>query len=62
MPFGDWGIRIVDGLTTLWVGLGSWVAVFPGTLEKLFGFGYDLHDERAYHVLSLGQSSFDTLR
>jgi hypothetical protein len=26
------------------------VAVFPGTLEKLFGLGYDFHDEWASHV------------
>jgi glutamate:GABA antiporter len=45
VPFGDWGIRIAGGLTTLWVALGSWVAVFPGTLEKLFGLGYDFRDE-----------------
>jgi hypothetical protein len=29
----------------LWVALGSWVAVFPGALEKLFGLGCDFHDE-----------------
>lgn len=45
MPFGDWGIRIAGGLAALWVALGSWVAVFPGTLEKLFGLGYNFRDE-----------------
>ena len=59
VPFGDWGIRIAGGLATLWVLLGSWVAVFPGTLERLFGLGYDFHAEwgvsRAkFEALTLG--------
>lgn len=31
-------------LCTAWVALGSWVALFPGTLEKLFGVDYDFVD------------------
>ena len=37
------GMWLAAGLTTFWVALGSWVAVFPGTLEKLFGISYDFH-------------------
>ena len=29
-----------DPRSPFWVALGSWVAVFPDTLEKLFGVGY----------------------
>jgi glutamate:GABA antiporter len=39
------GMWIAAGLTTFWVALGSWVAVFPGTLEKLFGISYNFTDE-----------------
>jgi amino acid transporter len=39
-PFGRAGIWIGTTLVTLWVLLGSWVAVFPGTLEPLFGVDY----------------------
>jgi len=43
----DYVHRVYGGAahTLLWVALGSWVAVFPGTLEKLFGLGYDFHDD-----------------
>jgi amino acid transporter len=40
---GNLGIWIAAGLVTFWVALGSWVAVFPGTLEPLFGLSYDFH-------------------
>jgi amino acid transporter len=43
VPFGNAGLWIGGVLTTFWVALGSWVAVFPGTLEKLFGLSYDFH-------------------
>jgi amino acid transporter len=42
-PFGKAGLWVGGVLTTFWVALGSWVAVFPGTLEKLFGLSYDFH-------------------
>ena len=35
---------IVGGLCTAWALLGSWVAVFPDTLERLFGVGYAFKD------------------
>jgi amino acid transporter len=35
-PGGKAGIWASTGLTTFWIALGSWEAVFPGTLEKLF--------------------------
>jgi glutamate:GABA antiporter len=41
VPTGNTGFRILGGLCFAWVALGSWVAVFPGTLERLFGLDYD---------------------
>jgi amino acid transporter len=59
VPGGDRGMWIVGGLTTFWVALGSFVAVFPGTLESVFGLSYDFRDEwgvsrATYEVLTLG--------
>jgi glutamate:GABA antiporter len=53
------GMWLAAGLTTFWVALGSWVAVFPGTLEKLFGISYNFRDEwgvsrATFEVLTLG--------
>jgi glutamate:GABA antiporter len=39
-PFGMAGLWVSTILTTGWIALGSWVAVFPDSLEKLFGVGY----------------------
>jgi glutamate:GABA antiporter len=41
VPGGTRGMWIASVFITFWVALGSWVAVFPGTLEKLFGLSYD---------------------
>jgi glutamate:GABA antiporter len=59
VPFGRWGIWIATGLITFWVALGSWVAVFPSTLERLFGIDYNFHDSwgvsfAKFEVLTLG--------
>ena len=43
-PFGMTGIWISTILVTGWILLGSWVAVFPDSLEKLFGVGYGFKD------------------
>jgi glutamate:GABA antiporter len=53
------GMWLAAGLTTFWVALGSYVAVFPGTLEKLFGISYNFRDEwgvsrATFEVLTLG--------
>lgn len=37
-------MAVAAGLTTFWALLGTWVAVFPGTLEPLFGLEYDFLD------------------
>lgn len=41
VPFGSAGIWISTVLVTGWIALGTWVAIFPGTLEKVFGVSYD---------------------
>jgi hypothetical protein len=53
------GMWVVGTITTLWVALGSWVAVFPGTLEGLFGLKYDFRgtwgvSRATYEALTLG--------
>jgi amino acid transporter len=58
IPGGATGMWICGGITTLWVALGSFVAVFPGVLENLFGLGYDFKgtwgvDRTTYEVLTL---------
>jgi len=59
VPGGATGMWIAAGLTTFWVALGSWVAVFPGTLERLFGLSYDFHgtwgvSRSTFEALTLG--------
>jgi hypothetical protein len=50
---------IAAGLTTFWTALGSFVAVFPGTLEGIFGVDYNFKDtwgvsHATYEALTLG--------
>ena len=59
VPGGDLGIWISTVLITVGVALGSWVAVFPGTLEKLFGLSYDFNgtwgvSRGTFEALTLG--------
>ena len=44
VPFGTAGIWISTILTTGWIALGTWVAIFPGTLEKVFNVPYNFQD------------------
>jgi glutamate:GABA antiporter len=41
VPGGNAGLWIATGLSTFFVALGSWVAVFPDTVEYLFGADYN---------------------
>jgi glutamate:GABA antiporter len=41
VPFGDRGMAVSTILATFFAVLGSWVALFPGVLESLFGLSYD---------------------
>lgn len=58
-PWGLAGIWISTALVTGWILLGSWVAVFPDTLERLFGVGYGFKDswgvtQGEFEALTLG--------
>lgn len=44
VPVSDNGFRLLGAMCFLWVALGSWVAVFPGTLDRLFGLDYDFRE------------------
>jgi hypothetical protein len=53
------GLWVSTILTTFWIALGSWVAIFPDTLERLFGVGYGFKDswsvsQGTFEVLTLG--------
>jgi amino acid transporter len=49
VPGGSTGMWVSSILITVGVALGSWVAVFPGTLEKLFGLSYDFYGTWGVH-------------
>jgi amino acid transporter len=56
---GNATMWILVGIVTLWALLGAWVAVFPGTLEPLFGVSYNFKDtwgvsRLTFHSLTLG--------
>jgi amino acid transporter len=60
VPGGSVGIWAAAVVTTAWVALGSWVAVFPGTLEPLLGVDYGSFHEAwgvsraTFEALTLG--------
>jgi amino acid transporter len=56
VPGGMKGIWIATALATGWVALGSWVAVFPGTLERLLGLSYAFKDQ-----WGVGRGTFEAL-
>ena len=58
-PWGMVGIWVSTVLTTFWIALGSWEAIFPGTLERLFGVPYNFRDNWSvsrgvFELLTLG--------
>ncbi len=58
-PWGSPGIWVSTILVTFWIALGSWVAVFPDSLERLFGVGYAFKDswgvtQGEFEALTLG--------
>lgn len=44
VPVSDRGFALLGWLCFAWIALGSWVAVFPGTLEPLVGVDYPFRD------------------
>jgi amino acid transporter len=55
-PGGMVGIWISTVLVTGWIALGSWEAIFPDTLERLFGVGYGFKGS-----WGVGQGEFEGL-
>ena len=58
-PFGMAGIWASTIIVTFWIALGSWVAVFPDTLDRIFGVGYTFKPawgvtEGVFEALTLG--------
>jgi amino acid transporter len=58
-PWGMPGLWVSTILVTGWIALGSWVAVFPDTLERVFGVGYGFKGswgvtQGAFEALTLG--------
>lgn len=59
VPVSDNVFRAMGALCITWVALGSWVAVFPGTLDRLFGLDYDFEQTwgvsaTVFEVFTLG--------
>lgn len=40
VPGGLAGMGLAAAITTLWVALGTWTTIFPGTLEAMLGLDY----------------------
>ncbi len=40
VPFGMAGVWVMTAIVTAWILLGSWVAVFPGSIEGVIGVNY----------------------
>jgi hypothetical protein len=59
VPGGQPGLVVCTALVFLWVAFGSFVAVFPGVLEGVFGIDYDFTDtwgvsRTTFEVFTLG--------
>ena len=59
VPVSDRGFTVLGTICFAWVLLGSWVAVFPGTLEAAFGIDYPFEDywgvtQVEFEVFTLG--------
>ncbi|GAA3478457.1 APC family permease [Streptomyces yanii] len=59
VPFGTPGFLISAGLVYAWILVGSWSALFPGTLEPVLGIPYDFHEvwgvsRLSFEVFTLG--------
>ncbi|WP_418058752.1 APC family permease [Pimelobacter simplex] len=55
VPVSDRGFALLGWVAFAWIVLGSWVAVFPGTLERLFGEDYDFRE-----IWGVSQGTFET--
>jgi glutamate:GABA antiporter len=63
VPVSDTVFALLGWSAFAWVLLGSWVAVFPGTLERLFGEDYPFEDywgvtQATFETFTLGTLAF----
>lgn len=63
VPVSDRQFAVLGWIAFAWVLLGSWVAVFPGTLERLFGEEYPFKEywgvsQSTFEVFTLGTLAF----
>ena len=62
LPFGMVGVWAAALVCTAWMVLGSWVALFPGTLEKyVFGLQYSVEDNYGVSRLRFEAFTLGTL-
>jgi amino acid transporter len=59
LPFGMAGVWAAGIVCTAWMVLGSWVALFPGTIEHALGLSYSVQDSYGvsrlrFEVFTLG--------
>ncbi|ASN38002.1 amino acid permease [Arthrobacter sp. 7749] len=55
VPVSDTGFKLLGGICFVWILVGSWIAVFPGTLEHVFGMEYDFEA-----IWGLSQGRFES--
>ena len=61
VPGGATGFYILAGVVLGFIVLGSWVAVFPGTIESLFGLEYSFQDVWGVSQLNFEAFTIGTL-
>ena len=61
VPGGHAGMIVVGTLVTAWTLLGSWVAVFPGVLERLLNVTYDFKGTWGLSRVKFEAFTFGTL-
>jgi amino acid transporter len=59
VPVSDRTFKFLGAICTAWIILGSWVALFPGTLELLFSIPYSFQDNwgisrATFEIFTLG--------
>lgn len=59
VPGGSAGVWAAGIIATAWIALATWVAIFPDTLERAFGVGYDFVDswgvtQARFEVFTIG--------
>ncbi|MET9384416.1 hypothetical protein ABZY09_25925 [Streptomyces sp. NPDC002928] len=61
VPVGNRGFVTCAALAYAWILIGSWSALFPGVLERLFGIDYDFRDIWGVSLLSFEAFTLGTV-